>query len=412
MHMRDTYIMKPARPKITYLCPCWPVDKAYGGQLRALHIGRALKQIGHVRLVVVNADPASADAVERTSAEFEFAGEIKGAPQFSGGIRQRMSWALNPRHPNVHGFLANRAELEWLMPLAANADLVWFLKLRTANILNAWHWPRSVMDIDDVPSTYARTVRSTAKRLRERLVASAHIWITRRRERLLLERFGILSVCSSQDRQLLGFNDRIHVIPNGFQRPATIPLPRPATPPRIGFVGLFSYSPNHEGVHWFVRNCWPKIVNEIPGVRLRLIGSDTDGPLKPADSSVDGLGWVDDPAAEIASWSVMIVPIKTGAGTRIKIADAFSRKCPLVSTRLGAFGYDVQDGKQLRLADQPQDFAAACIDLIRDRTKAEAMAERAWNDFLEKWTWDAIAPKVWAAAEDCLRFSDKTNFDA
>ena len=101
----------------------------------------------------------------------------------------------------------------------------------------------------------------------------------------------------------------------------------------------------------------------------------------------------------------MIVPIRFGAGTRVKIADAFSRKCPVVSTRFGAVGYEVDDGKELFLADDPADFAAACIRLLKNPEMAKSMAERAYIKFLEKWTWEAISPKVLDAAEDCLRIN-------
>ncbi len=73
-----------------------------------------------------------------------------------------------------------------------------------------------------------------------------------------------------------------------------------------------------------------------------------------------------DPAAEIATWSAMVIPIRLGAGTGVKIADGFSRKCPVVSTQLGAFGYDVQHGRELLLVrdDDPVAFASACVSLI------------------------------------------------
>ena len=132
-------------------------------------------------------------------------------------------------------------------------------------------------------------------------------------------------------------------------------------------------------------------------------GHDSDGPLKPDAPDVDALGYVPDAASEIATWSAMIIPVRQGAGTRVKIADGFSRKCPIVSTHLGAFGYDVRSGRELLLADKPDDFAAACVSLIRDPTGASAMADRAYAAFLQNWTWDAIAPRVWAAAEDALR---------
>ena len=143
----------------------------------------------------------------------------------------------------------------------------------------------------------------------------------------------------------------------------------------------------------------------MPGIRFRLVGKDTHAALTSGAHDVDALGWVADPTAEIASWSAMVIPIRLGGGTRVKVADAFSRKCPVVSTHLGAFGYDVKHGRELLLADDPTDFASACVSLIRHPANAAHMAERAYRAFLEKWTWDAIAPRVWAAAEDCLRRS-------
>jgi glycosyltransferase involved in cell wall biosynthesis len=139
------------------------------------------------------------------------------------------------------------------------------------------------------------------------------------------------------------------------------------------------------------------------------VGKDSDALPKDTGPDVDRLGWMLDPSDEIATWSAMIVPIQLGAGTRVKVAEAFSRKVPLVSTRLGAFGYDVADGKELLLADTPAAFARACIHMIREPGEAATMAQRAWKLFLNNWTWDAIAPRVWSAAEQCLRLSAAIN---
>ena len=102
----------------------------------------------------------------------------------------------------------------------------------------------------------------------------------------------------------------------------------------------------------------------------------------------------------------MVIAVRIGAGTRFKIADGFSRKCPLVSTRVGAFGYHVTNRRELFLADTPAEFAGACLRLICHPAGAAALAERAWRRFLEERTWDALAPRVWAAVEDCLSRSE------
>ena len=377
--------------------------------MRALQIGRALQKIGKVTLAVVSSDIATQDVVEKSANEFVVEPPVRDQRTPNHGLIPRLRWAFNPRFLNVHGCVADAGDRDRLLKRLGDFDLVWVLNSRTPNILNQWHWPHSVLDIDDLPSTFQRSVWRNGAGLKEKMKAGIQMHLLKRREHFWKEQhFTVLSVCSEADRQYLGGGEHLHVIPNGFERPAQEPVRQPTDPPRIGFIGLYSYLPNLEGMKWFVRECWPLVKRQISDARLRLVGQDTDGPLKPNAPDVDGLGYVADAASEVASWSAMIVPVRQGAGTRVKIADAFSRKCPVVSTKLGAYGYDVQSGRELSLADKPDDFAQACVSMIRDRVAAGAMADRAYAAFLQNWTWDAIAPRVWAAAEDALRLSALT----
>jgi glycosyltransferase involved in cell wall biosynthesis len=389
-------------PRILYLSSCWPHDKSYGGQLRAFHIGRALQQLGRPTLVVIGAHDVDPAVKAKAAEEFDIGREIK---LLESPVRRlaRTTSILNRDFTNIHGFVAEPSDEAWLVDAQKRFDVSWFFKLRTANYLSRARWNRSVVDVDDLPSTMEKSRARHGPTLRVRTKAWLRMLELRCYERRLGRRFDVVSVCSEADRAALNGTMPTYVIPNGFTRPSGAPPRKVSQPPRIGFMGLYSYEPNMDGVRWFAKHCWPRIQAEIPGVRLRLVGEDTNGPMKPSDPAIDGLGWVENPAEEVASWSLMIVPIRIGAGTRVKIADAFSRKCPLVSTSFGALGYDVQHGRDLLLADAPDDFAASCISLIRDRERAEQMAERAHQLFLEKWTWDAVTPRVWSAVEDCLR---------
>jgi glycosyltransferase involved in cell wall biosynthesis len=301
--------------------------------------------------------------------------------------------------------VADPADEAWLVEAQKKFDLTWFFKLRTANYLVNAHWKRSVVDVDDLPSMAERSALLQAPNFVARAKSRLRVFELRQHERRLNRRFDVISVCSAQDRVTLGLRDHLHLIPNGVAAPKVAPARNPTSPPRIGFMGLFSYEPNLQGVRWFMQHCWNHVKAQVPGVRLRLVGQDTDGPLCPQDDAVDGLGWVERPEDEVASWAATICPIQFGAGTRVKIADAFSRKCPVVSTRFGALGYEVQHGQELLLADDPREFAQACVSLIRDQAAAQQMAERAYDRFLENWSWEAITPRVLRAAEDCLRLN-------
>ncbi|MES2467131.1 MAG: glycosyltransferase [Verrucomicrobiota bacterium] len=314
---------------------------------------------------------------------------------------------MDPQYVNIHGWaLPPGSEAEILELAQEHFDLVWFFKLRTANYFRQACWEGSVLDVDDLPSSatgsHGKLTGGWKARVRGWVLART----LRLHEKRLAGRFGVLAVCSEADRELLGGNPAIRMIPNGFERPATAPPRRLSSPPRIGFIGLMDYEPNRDGVCWFLEKCWPDLRRAMPDLTFRLAGKGADEAIPTPVPGVDVLGWVEDAASEIATWSLMVIPIRSGAGTRIKIADTFSRQCPAVSTRLGAYGYDVQDGVQLRLADTPEDFTRACVEVLQDPDGAKAIAERAWQDFLEKWTWEAIEPRVWETVSAASRIAN------
>ncbi|HEU5395999.1 MAG TPA: glycosyltransferase, partial [Verrucomicrobiae bacterium] len=74
--------------------------------------------------------------------------------------------------------------------------------------------------------------------------------------------------------------------------------------------------------------------------------------------------------------------------------DAFSRKGPVVSTRLGAHGYEVRDGRELFIASTPGEFLSKCLRILERPAVGETLAENAWKKFQQKWTWDAHFERV------------------
>ena len=388
--------------RILYLTSYSPVEKSYGAQLRTYQIASALQTVGEVDCVVVShednhlAGPTTrgAVAVQR---------EIRLQPVPPRSWWERLRCGIDPRFVDFHGHAVREPDRTAVLSQLPKYDLVWLHHLHTANVLAQWHWPRSVLDLDDIPSSFLRSVWQNGGTWEKRIRAGLRMPVALGRERLLRERFSLLTVCSEADRQCLPWPEDVHVIPNGFERPAKDPVRRLAAPRRIGFIGRFDHLPNSDGIRWFVRECWPAIKRDVPDCRLRLVGEGSEEMSGLAGPDIDRFGWLADAAEEIATWSAMIVPLRLGAGTRIKIAEAFSRKCPVVSTPLGAYGYDVTHGQELLLAGAPDTFAHACVTLLRDEATGSALADRAWRRFLDEWTWDSIAPRVWKTAEDCLR---------
>jgi glycosyltransferase involved in cell wall biosynthesis len=396
-------------PRILYVSEIVPRKAGFGAEMRCLNIARALRELGPVDTVILNDRSKHGDLIATDDSEFPIAYGLDVTQRPNESLADKIRWTFD-RHSNYPlGCGVGPDAMRRIQASAESYDLIWFFTLRAPEMFPNASWQRSVVDIDDLPTTYQRAVLQKGGRALERLSAMRRLFAWRRRERLLGERFTVLTVCSEEDREYLernGVKAPIHVIQNGFDMPRSEPVHHPMKPPRIGFIGLFDHFPNRDAIHWFVSQCWPLIKHQIPNVRLRVAGEDTGGFLKSYNlPDIDLLGWLPDPSDEIGTWSTMVVPIRLGAGTRIKIAQGFSQKCPVVSTTFGAYGYGALDGREMYLADSAEDFANACIKVISQPESAAQMAERAWRKFLDKWTWDAIRPLVWRAAEDCLRRS-------
>jgi glycosyltransferase involved in cell wall biosynthesis len=392
------------RPRVLFMTSHWPLAPAHGAQQRVLNIASLLSRSGDVSFLIVDRGGTDQETVRRTKSEFDVRRVVNPQPVSHRGLidrfRHRLRHDLDPHYPLTAGRAAAAADHDALLLLLKEHDVVWIHNILTAGVFHIDRWPHSVLDVDDLQSHFygsrARTRTSPARRLLD--LRMSLIW--RRRERLYSRRFDVVTVCSERDRRELGAQPRIHVIPNGFS--SKVDRPRvPASPARIGFIGTFEYRPNEEGVKWFIREVWPLVRRHCPSAQLRLVGRDSDRLTQPS-VDVAGLGWLEDPADEIASWSLMIVPITFGGGTRVKIAEGFARRCPVVATTLGAFGYDVQNGKELLLADGAEAFASACVDVLSNPRLGEALAETAHARFLEKWTWDSFESRVAAAVQECL----------
>jgi glycosyltransferase involved in cell wall biosynthesis len=393
------------KPKVLFLTSNWPLAAAYGGQQRALNIGRLLSRFCEVSFVIVESSAADEETVRRTKSEFDVRRVVRTRPiaqsNSVGRLRHRIRHELDPSYLVTADRAVTESDRSALLQLMQQYDAVWIHHIFTASLFNIEKWRNSVLDVDDLQSHLYSSMAQTRDDTVRRFLDLRMSWIWRRRERRFTKRFDVLTVCSEQDRLYLGGRPEIHVIPNGFNLPV-IRSRVLSEPLRIGFIGAFNHQPNEEGAKWFISEVWPLVKREYPHVQLRLVGRGSDGYLMKLGADIVGLGWLADPSEEIASWSAMIVPIKFGGGTRVKIAEAFARRCPVVSTPIGAFGYAVRNGEEVLLADSACDFASACISLLRNPQLGKALSERAHKRFLKEWTWDSFQNTVVTVIEECL----------
>jgi glycosyltransferase involved in cell wall biosynthesis len=207
-------------------------------------------------------------------------------------------------------------------------------------------------------------------------------------EHVLVTRFDAVCLAAQEDCERVSRRyprARLVHLPNAVF-PSTAALsPSPGHVPTLLFVGTLSYLPNEDGVNYFCAHVLPLLRQSCPHpIRVRLVGAKPGERVTSLSRhpEVEVLADVPDLAQYYADANVVIVPLRAGSGTRIKILEAFSFRKPVVSTTAGAAGLPLAHGKELLIADEPAAFAAACASLLQDGTLARRITNSAW-DWLE-----------------------------
>lgn len=212
----------------------------------------------------------------------------------------------------------------------------------------------------------------------------------------LFSDFARITVVSEEEKShilpLTRQPEKVEIIPNGVKVQDYETIMRNPIPNTLIFTGSFRYSANYEAMMWFVSQVFPLIQAEIPDVRLIITG-DPAGKRLPFNPQVSQTGVVPDVREWIASSWVVVAPLQTGGGTRLKILEAMALRTPVVSTSKGAEGLDVHSPKHLIIADSPAEFARAVIAICQDPALREKIATSAFDLVKEKYDWDSILPR-------------------
>jgi glycosyltransferase involved in cell wall biosynthesis len=219
-------------------------------------------------------------------------------------------------------------------------------------------------------------------------------------EAALVRRFDVCAVASAHDldylRQLAGgTRNKVVLVPNGVDcernRPGVV---RPAANMLV-FNGALTYSANYDAMRYFLSEIFPLIHAQEPGAELTITGStqgvDVSG-LR-LDSSVRLAGYLDDVRAAVAGASVCVVPMRDGGGTRLKILEAMALGTAVVATSKGAEGLEVTHRRDILIAEEPADFAAQVVRLLRDPGLGAALAANARQLVERRYDWSPIGQR-------------------
>ena len=206
----------------------------------------------------------------------------------------------------------------------------------------------------------------------DRLIRTLGWWGWVRYERRHYPGYDVLMTLSEQDRQgLTLFTPQLApvVIPPLVPMAAYEPQAREEGVPggdRIGFVGAFNHSPNVEAVQFLLSSIWPRVLAERPNAELHIAGRGLAPDVVRGAQRVTYHGFVDDLSGFLRMVDVVLAPLRSGGGVKIKVLEAMAAGRPVVATSIGAEGIAGEDGVHFIVRDTPAQITAAVLDLLAD----------------------------------------------
>ena len=400
------------RPSLLYCSPVLPALTGNGLAMRAGTILRALAERYRVSLLVVplywspasELVPALAERCQQVMvATDEVPGPASSPASASGltGFGRRLMARGRARRSElptvedepfdvVHAF--RPATVEHVRPWLARRDGGPALRLD--------------LDLDDVESTIRRRIAERYEQTGQPELAAAERAEADRAvhvEARLLCDFDRVYVCSEADRRALearrapGAAATIEILPNALPPASVLPSPAPDAPFTFLFIGTLSYFPNEDAIVSFCREALPALRRMATRpFRITVAGVGMADAIQAlaAIPEVDLVGAVADVIDVYQEAHAVIVPIRAGGGTRIKILEAFAYRRPVVTTPVGVEGIAASHDVHALIADDPLDLARHCARLIASPRLCERLSDRAAALFEAEYSLAALIRRV------------------
>ncbi len=195
----------------------------------------------------------------------------------------------------------------------------------------------------------------------------------------------------------LGYKKEIYTLVTGIDSSRYQTKPDLCEYPSLFHLGSLDWEPNTEGLKWFLTKVWPLVLQQQPNLKFYIAGrnaSETTIKYLQSFKNVIYDGEVADANAYINSKSIMIVPLLSGSGMRIKILEGLALSKVIVSTKVGVEGIPAKDGLEMMIADMPHLFAEKILELVQDSSKYKAMSVAAHTFIQQEFDNHTIVTKL------------------
>lgn len=382
---------------LTSRVPCRPIG---GIQLRVFNFIRVLSRRHKITLISLadrRVPPGELQELKRYTHRIEII-ELPRLQSYWNSVKGLFS--AKPLQIHYYESPVLRQRLRNLLA-TQKFDLVYFHLIRVAEYAGLLNGEAKILDLTDAMSlNYERTCQihqyhsprpfHFAQKIEKRRL--------RQYEAAVIERFDRNLIVSQADKNFIDqFADAssIDVIGQGVNLDYFRFYNGAYDPNEIVFLGTMSFLPNIDAVLYFHRTIWPLIKQRNPQMRWKIVGANPTAEIlklrKHPDIEVTGS--VPDIRPHLHHAAVSICPMRVGSGVKGKVFESMALGTPVVSTTLGIEGLDVQRGREIFVADDPEEFAHYVCLLSQSAEHRARLARQARSLIEAKYSWDlAIRP--------------------
>ncbi len=383
--------------RVLFLAPQvpWPLDT--GGKIRTFHIARTLAARHRVRMLAFgdrDAEAAGVDALRRLGIE----AELFAPPAPWTKLARLGLGLLGPVPANVRKYQDARLRARVLQLTRQGAvDLIHCDHLH----MSPYGPPSQVPFVVDEHNVecviWDRFAADRTQPIPKRLAFYQQGFWLRRLELELCRRAALVLLCSSVDEEVLrrlsnGALGATQVVPNGVDVDY-FSAPGPAeVSGHLVFTGSMDWAPNENAVLAFLGEIWPEMRREQPDSRFVVVGRNPSARLqaRAREAGASVTGTVPDVRPYLRGALGLVVPMRVGGGTRLKILEAFAAGVPVISTALGIEGILATPGVHYLVAETAREFADAARQLAEQPALRQAIVARARQLARERYSWDAV----------------------
>jgi sugar transferase (PEP-CTERM/EpsH1 system associated) len=183
----------------------------------------------------------------------------------------------------------------------------------------------------------------------------------------------------------------VDVIPNGVDIEYFRPQSRVAlvSDPYIVFTGAMNYPPNVDAAVWFCNEILPLVQRRIPSLGFKIVGKNPHPRVLELGkrNGIEVTGTVPDIRSYVSGSLALVVPLRSGGGTRLKILEAMALERPVISTTVGAEGLEISPGTDILIADDAQQFVNHIQSLVRSPERSELVGKAGRRLVMGKYDW-------------------------